>query len=107
MDKALEPVKWMGDSRQVLSDFPDGAKERMGHEIMRVQNGDTPIHWSPMASVGRGVKEIKVAYDKNAYRAVYLVKRSDAIYILHSFQKKTRRTSTGDINIAKARLKEI
>ncbi len=103
----MKPVKWMGDSRKVLSKFPVEAKKRMGHEIMRVQNGDDPIHWRQMSTVGRGVKEIIVDYEKDAYRAIYLVRRGDAIYILHSFRKKTRKTSKGVKNIAKARLKEI
>lgn len=39
---------------------------------------------------GRSVLEIVAPHEGDAYRAVYTVKFTDAIYVLHAFQKKSK-----------------
>lgn len=60
-----------------------------------------------MASVGAGVKEIRVRDDAGIFRIMYVAKFTDAIYVLHCFQKKTQQTSRGDIELARTRYKEL
>jgi phage-related protein len=66
-----------------------------------------PDDWKPMGTVRPGVMEIRIRDDGNAYRVFYVAKFEDAVYVLHCFQKKTQQTSQTDIDIAKARYKEI
>jgi phage-related protein len=57
---------------------------------------------------GRGVLEIVDHFDGNTYRAVYTVKFAGVIYVLHAFQKKSKKgisTPQRDIDLIKARLK--
>jgi len=60
-----------------------------------------------MASVGKGVEELRVWDDAGTYRVIYLARLKDAVYVLHAFQKKTRVTSKQDIDIAKSRYTEL
>ncbi|MES9862822.1 MAG: type II toxin-antitoxin system RelE/ParE family toxin [Candidatus Thiodiazotropha sp. LLP2] len=59
-----------------------------------------------MSSIGPGVREIRIHVD-GEFRAIYIAKYEEAIYMLHTFKKKTQKTSKRDIDIAKARLREL
>jgi phage-related protein len=59
-----------------------------------------------MPSIGRGVREIRIQ-EQGQYRVIYLTKLKDAVYVLHAFQKKTRKTRKQDIQAAKNALDEI
>jgi phage-related protein len=65
-----------------------------------------PPDWKPMASVGRGVYEIRI-HTRVEHRVLYLAKFSEGIYVLHAFQKKSRATSASDIDLARRRLKQL
>ena len=100
-------VQWVGSSKEDLSAFPRDAKQDAGHQLHRVELGLDPDDWKPVKEVGKGVREICVSADSGEYRAMYTTSVGDAVYVLHVFQKKTRRTSKPDIGLAKHRLKEL
>jgi len=60
-----------------------------------------------MPSIGTGVREIRVRDATGAYRVIYIATVADAIYVLHAFQKKTQRTSSLDLTLAKLRLRNL
>ncbi len=60
-----------------------------------------------MVSIGRGVREIRVRDEAGAFRIVYVATFSEAIYVLHAFQKKTSQTPKHDLDIAARRLGQI
>ena len=77
----------------------------------------SPIPWRPWqyrAHDGKdqriarllGVLEIVAPYRTDAYRAVYTVRWSDAIYVLHAFQKKAQKTAQVDLDLAERRYRE-
>jgi phage-related protein len=72
-----------------------------------VQIGENPSDWKPMPSVGPGVREIRIRQVFGAYRIIYLTVIGDVIHVLHAFQKKTQATTKRDIDLAKARLRQI
>jgi phage-related protein len=51
-----------------------------------------PDDWKPMPSIGAGVREIRVRDASGAFRTIYLATGIEAVYVLHCFQKKTRKT---------------
>lgn len=102
----LRPIYWQGDSRSVVRGWSNATKRQAGAELFRLQLGGDPIHWRAMKSVGRGVREIKIAED-GQYRVLYLTRRMDEIVVLHAFEKKTRRTAKSDIDLGKQRLKNL
>ena len=65
-----------------------------------------PTDWKPMPSIGSGVREIRVRTGPQ-HRVLYLTKFDEAVYVLHAFQKKTRRTAKADLNLARRRLAEV
>jgi phage-related protein len=58
-------------------------------------------------SIGHGVREIRIRQASGAYRVIYLATIDDAVHVLHAFQKKTQATAKRDIDLARARLKQI
>jgi len=65
-----------------------------------------PTDWRPMSSVGTGVVEIRL-HGQLEHRVLYIAKFSEAIYVLHAFEKKSRRTRKTDLATARRRLKDL
>jgi phage-related protein len=59
-----------------------------------------------MPSVGLGVNEIRVRLD-GAFRLIYVAKFQEAVYVLHAFQKKSRKTAKEDIELARKRFRAL
>jgi phage-related protein len=107
---AARVTVWIGDSRRKIRAFPDVVKDRMGHALWEAQEGAMPRSAKPLKGFGgAGVLEVLEDYDGNAYRAVYTVKFRSALYVLHCFQKKSKRgigTPQTDMALIEQRLKE-
>lgn len=73
----------------------------------KVQRGEEPDDWKPMATIGVGVREIRIREDSGAFRIIYVAKFAEAVYVLHAFRKTTQTTRARDIELAKDRLKAI
>ena len=58
----MKHVLWVGDTRGVARSFPKQVRRDIGTELRRVQEGLNPVNWKPMASIGKNVREIRVAY---------------------------------------------
>lgn len=65
-----------------------------------------PTDWKPMPAVGTGVAEIRLR-GRLEHRVIYTAKFEEAVYVLHAFEKKTRRTRGADLDVACARLKQV
>lgn len=102
-----KPVEFRGNALDELRSFPEDARRAAGYQIDRVQHGYDPDDWKPMPSIGKGVREIRIRELSGAFRVIYLAKREDAVYVLHCFQKKTHKTATSDIELARNRFREL
>ena len=102
----MKLVRFMGSAKQDLSDFPDSARVRAGHELFMVQVGREPDNWKPMSSVGPGVCEIRVGDQAGQYRVIFVASFSTVVYVLHAFQKKSRKTSGTDLKLARRRYRD-
>jgi phage-related protein len=101
-----KPIEWVGAAKKDLMEFPDDARRQAGFELRSIQQGDFPSDFKPMSTVGKGVEEIRIRTD-DAYRIFYVAKFEEAVYVLHSFQKKTQKTSHSDIELGKQRYKQM
>jgi phage-related protein len=101
-----KPIDWFGDSRDRLRRFPPAARREMGYQLSLVQAGRSPTDWKPIPSVGSGVIEIRVHADIE-YRVFYVAKFEGAVYVLHAFVKKTRKTSALDVELASRRYRGL
>ena len=105
---SLKEVRWVGDAREKMQEFPDQVRKNIGHALYLAQTGQMPPSAKPMRGIESGVFEIIDDYDTNTYRAVYAVKIGRSLYVLHAFQKKSKRgiaTPKQDIDQIKRRLK--
>jgi phage-related protein len=59
-----------------------------------------------MTAVGPGVMEIRI-HTGLEYRVFYVAKFTEGIYVLHAFQKRTRRTPKGDLELARDRFRAL
>jgi phage-related protein len=103
---AIKHVRFVGSARDEISAFPKAARNRAGHELFMVQLGRKPDDWKPMASVGAGACEIRVRDRAGAFRVIYVATFKDAVYVLHAFEKKSRKTSTSDLKLARRRYRD-
>ena len=60
-----------------------------------------------MPQIGKGVEEIRIWEDSGTYRVIFTARLRDAVYVLHSFQKKTQATSKRDLDVARQRLAQV
>jgi len=102
----MKPLKFIGSSLDDLRGFPYEARRDAGFQLNSIQNGISPKDWKQMETVGFGAKEIRI-HVQGEWRIVYVVKFHDAIYVLHAFRKKSRKTSRKDIELARKRYKQI
>ena len=103
----MRPAHFVGTAREDLASFPETARRRAGYELFMVQVGREPADFKPLPRVGPGAYEIRVRDEVGAFRVIYVAKFEDALYVLHAFQKRTRKTSQADIELAAARYKSI
>lgn len=109
-DKDRKPadIHWEGDSKEILSGFPRDVKLSLGYSLRRLQNGESPTcDVRSMSSIGKGVWELKESDERTWYRVVYLSRIGNVIYVLHCFEKETRKTDKRDIATARSRLKQV
>jgi phage-related protein len=112
--KADEPrsLIWRGASKTDFMAFPETVQRAMGYALFLAQLGERhPTMAKTLAGFGGAtVIEVKESHDGNAYRAVYTVRYADAIYVLHAFQKKSKRgsaTPKPEIDLIEKRLKDL
>ncbi|OGA18892.1 MAG: addiction module toxin RelE [Betaproteobacteria bacterium RIFCSPLOWO2_02_FULL_66_14] len=72
-----------------------------------MQRGEPPDDWRPFPEVGPGVNEIRINCADGWYRVMYVAKFEEAIYVLHSFQKKARKTARSDVKVAGVRYRAV
>lgn len=106
----LRPVRWVGSSREDLQALPKKVRQKIGFALYFAQQGQKHEAAKPLKGFGRGgVLEVVADSDRNAYRAVYTVRFAETTYVLHVFQKKSKRgieTPKRDVDLIKRRLRE-
>lgn len=107
-----KPLIWRGTSKVDFMAFPPAVQREMGYALFVLELGERhPAMTRTLKGFGGGtVVEVKESHDGNAYRAVCTVRFADAVYVLHAFQKKSRRgieTSKADISVVAKRLKDL
>lgn len=85
-------------------------KDEMGFALYEAQCGLKPFDAKPLKGFGgANVLEIISDYQTDTYRAVYTVRFDERVYVLHAFQKKSKKgiaTLQSDVELIKRRLKQ-
>ena len=103
----IKPLEFLGSSRDDLAAMPANVRHDIGVELMRVQFGGEPKSFKPMSSVGAGAYAIRVRDESGAYRVIYVAKFAEAVYVIHAFQKKARKTPKAEIELARKRYRAM
>jgi phage-related protein len=100
---------WIGSSLEDLREFPEEVRRSMGYALYMAQMGEKHPDAKPLKGFGgAGVLEAVDDFAGDTYRAVYTVRLSDAVYVLHAFQKKAKRriaTPKRDLEIIRSHLR--
>jgi phage-related protein len=108
-ERQPKPVRWIGSSKENLSSFPDEVKRRVGLALFEAQMGGKAAYAKPLKGYGgAGVLEVVEDFDADTFRAVYTVRFAKVIYVLHAFQKKSKRgiaTPKAEMDVVGRRLR--
>jgi phage-related protein len=106
----IKPLNWVGSSYRDYTRLPRPVQEEMGFALYRAQvGGRHPMAKTLKGFGGGGILELVGSFDGDAFRTVYTVKFAEEVYVLHAFQKKSKKgivTPRSDIELVKRRLKE-
>jgi phage-related protein len=106
----LKPVIWIGSTRGDLRDMPQQVRRDIGQALYAAQQGVTDPSAKRLKGFGgMRVMEVVERYRTDAYRAVYTAYFANAIYVLHVFQKKSKRgiaTPKPDMDLIRRRFAE-
>jgi phage-related protein len=104
-----KPLTWVGSSKRDYIRFPDQVQDDMGYALFVAQMGERPKNAKPLKGFrSAGVLEIVEDYDGDTFRAVYTVRFAQRLYVLHAFQKKSKRgieTPKREIRLVEQRLR--
>lgn len=99
-------IRWVGSALDDIRALEMNAKREAGYQLYRVQIGLMPDDFKPMPDIGRGVFEIRVRTGRE-HRVFYVATSEEAVYVLHVFEKKSRKTRQSDIEIGRARFATV
>lgn len=107
---SIKPLFFIGTSHDDLKSFPEDVQGEISYARHEAQLGLQPYKAKVLQGFGgASVLEVRDNYQSDAYRAVYTVKFENAIYVLHCFQKKSKRgsaTTQQDMEMIRRRLRE-
>ena len=106
---APKPLFWIGSSRNDLKALPPEVRLAVGFALWQAQVGRKHPDAKPLKGFGgAGILEFVKDHDGSTYRAVYTVKLTGTVYVLHIFQKKSKKgikTPMPEVETIRRRLK--
>jgi phage-related protein len=110
MTRKTRPVSWIRAALKEFQTFPQGAQSVCLTALtIAAEGGKTDIA-KPMHGMGPGLFEIALPFRGDAFRVVYAVQFGEEIWVVHAFQKKSKRgikTPKREIDLIKNRLKRL
>ncbi len=104
----MKDLFWIGGSKETLKKFPRQVQRAIGRALLVAQQGGKDRNAKPLKGFGgAGVLEVVDDHDGATYRAVYTVRFAGIVYVLHAFQKKSKRgiaTPKQEMQVIKQRL---
>lgn len=102
-------IEWVGSSKKDLKAMPEEVQDEIGYALHLAQAGEKPDSAKPLQGFpGVSVMEIVEDFNTDALRAMDTAQFAGVVYVLHCFQKKSKRGSAmtqQDKNLLRARLK--
>lgn len=108
--KMTRPVSWIKSARKDFEEFPQAVQADILSALTMVAEGVTPGVAKPLKTLEGGVFELALRHRGDAFRAVYALKIDSDIWVIHAFQKKSKRgikTPQMEIDLIRERLKRL
>ena len=106
----MKPLVWVGPTHKILLSMPVEVQDHVGYALHLAQAGDKHDDAKPLSGFsGAGVVEIVTDHRGDTFRSVYTVRFADAVYVLHVFQKKSKRgikTPRNELDVIERRLRQ-
>lgn len=102
-------IRILKNCQKEIDDFPQEIRDDLMEAMIDLEKGNMlrfPLS-RPMPTIGNGVHEIRLKDRAGIYRVIYVFIKSNGIFLVHAFMKKTPQTPKQNIDLAKKRLKEI
>ena len=103
-----KPVIWLGDTLAALRACPQEVQDEVGYALYLAQIGAKYERAKPLKGLGAGVLEVIADHRGDTFRAVYTVRLADRVFVLHAFQKKSKKgiaTPQAEIDLVRRRLR--
>jgi phage-related protein len=110
MTQSTRPISWFKAALRDFEMFPESAQSILLAALTIAAEGGKADIAKPMHGMGSGVLELALKFRGDAYRVVYAVQLADELWILHAFQKKSRRgikTPEHEVDLVRDRLKKL
>lgn len=105
----MKKLFWVGSTKKDLRAMPSDVQDTFGYALHQAQTGNKHEQTKPLKGFGSaGILEVVEDASGGTFRAVYTVKFSGTVYVLHCFQKKSTHgiaTPKPDIDLIRERLK--
>ena len=108
--RETRPISWLKGALRDYREFPVAAQTVVEDALTQIAEGGMPDIAKPLTGLGAGVWELAIRARGDAYRVVYALKLSDAIWVVHAFQKKSKTgiaTPKAEIDLVVQRLKRL
>lgn len=107
MNGIVRPISWVRAARKSYAKFPQSVQDQMNVALAIAAAGGKADIAKPLKSFGSGVMEVAVRHRGNAWRVVYLAELGGSLWVVHAFQKKSKRgiaTPQTDLDLIRHRL---
>ncbi len=105
----MKPIDFHARALEFIRVQATSIRCHIGEALRDLQKG---VHWGtplsrPMPIIAPGVHELRVREEGATVRIFYYVRKADAIIVFHAFQKKSQKTPSREIELARQRLQEV
>ena len=110
MVRNTRKVNWVKAALKDFRDFPAVVQDRAAAALTFIAEGATPDIAKPLTGLGSGVWELAMRSRGDAFRVVYALQLGDDIWIVHAFQKKSKKgiaTPRLEIDLVRERIKRL
>jgi phage-related protein len=110
MARPTRPISWIKAARKDFEAFPHEAQVRVLQALTIAAEGGKADIATPLTGFGSGVFEVALPYRREAYRVVYAVQLDADIWVVHAFQKKSKRgihTPKEELDVVRIRLRRL
>ena len=110
MVRNTRAISWVKAALKDFLEFPKDAQDKAATALTFVAEGVKPDIAKPLAGLGSGAWELAIKSRGDAYRVVYALQLGDDIWVVHAFQKKSKKgiaTPKSEIDLVKERIKRL